>query len=207
MLGVVVGGGTTAALASTEEEDDDVIAVDSENDRFRLITMEQALSSSSSTFRDVVFCAPPSGFQDYANAIEEVATRLWTGGGEKVLGGGHAEEKDEEEEEGGGGGSFIFTSSGAVYEGIDGETVDESSATASDPDSNPRAFRMVRAEDAAVHHGGCALRLAGLYSLERGAHNYWLDATDRAAVVGGGEEEQGGSAGTGGWDRESVALR
>jgi nucleoside-diphosphate-sugar epimerase len=141
------------------------VGVEDNKSRFHLATMDQVLASSPS-FRDVVFCAPPSGFEDYSSAVNEAATRLWTGihgtgrgvGGEEV-------------------GSFVFTSSGAVYEGIDGETVDELSPTVSDPNSNPRAYRMVQAENAAIQHGGCALRLAGLYTLERGAHNYWLDTS------------------------------
>ena len=143
------------------------------NDRFHLATMDQVLaSSSSSSFRDVVFCAPPSGFEDYSSAVNEAATRLWTGihGSRGVIG--------EEEEGNDEVGSFVFTSSGAVYEGIDGETVDELSPTVSDPNSNPRAYRMVQAENAGIQYGGCALRLAGLYTLERGAHNYWLDTSN-----------------------------
>jgi len=154
VLGVGHHAETAAAAAGGEEV----------NDRFQLVTMEEILASSSSTtFRDVVFCAPPSGFEDYPSAIEHAATRLWTGipkvGEEEVVG------------------SFVFTSSGAVYEGIDGETVDELSPTVSDATSNPRAYRMVQAENASIQQGGCALRLAGLYTLERGAHNYWLDGT------------------------------
>ncbi len=139
------------------------------NDRFQLVTMEEVLASTS-TFRDVVFCAPPSGFEDYPSAIESAATRLWTGIPNNN--GGEGEEEVV--------GSFVFTSSGAVYEGIDGETVDELSPTVSDATSSPRAYRMVQAENAAIQQGGCALRLAGLYTLERGAHNYWLDTSGTA---------------------------
>lgn len=151
-------GNTVAAAATLGEE---------VNDRFHLVTMDQILETSR-CFQDVVFCAPPSGFEDYSSAVELAATRLWTGIN-------NSEGQDEEV------GSFVFTSSGAVYEGIDGETVDELSATVSDPNSNPRAYRMVQAENAAIQHGGCALRLAGLYTLERGAHNYWLDSTGGTA--------------------------
>jgi len=41
---------------------------------------------------------------------------------------------------------------------------------------NPRMARLLNAERACLDAGGCCLRLAGLYSLERGAHNYWLTA-------------------------------
>jgi nucleoside-diphosphate-sugar epimerase len=33
---------------------------------------------------------------------------------------------------------------------------------------------MVNAEMAALEVGGCSLRLAGLYNLQRGPHNYWI---------------------------------
>lgn len=39
---------------------------------------------------------------------------------------------------------------------------------------NPRVARLVQAEEACIKAGGCVLRLAGLYNLERGAHNFWL---------------------------------
>jgi len=39
---------------------------------------------------------------------------------------------------------------------------------------NPRMKRLLDAERACLDAGGCVLRLAGLYNLNRGAHNYWL---------------------------------
>lgn len=51
--------------------------------------------------------------------------------------------------------------------------VTESSATA-DAAKNPRAARLLLAEQGTLAAGGCCLRLAGLYTLERGPHNYWL---------------------------------
>lgn len=51
--------------------------------------------------------------------------------------------------------------------------MNEDSQTA-DPETNPRAGRLIRAEEACLKNGGCCLRLAGLYSTERGAHNFWL---------------------------------
>lgn len=32
--------------------------------------------------------------------------------------------------------------------------------------------------------GGCALRLAGLYTVERGAHNYWLEKCSESGIQG-----------------------
>lgn len=135
-----------------------------DGERFQLMTMDDALSRyAGHPFKDVVFCAPPSGFDDYPSAVKDAATRLWSGAAS--------------------GGSFVFTSSGGVYEGLDGETVTESSPT-SDPEANPRQGRMVRAEREVVALGGCALRLAGLYALERGAHNYWLEKCSETGIRG-----------------------
>ena len=183
--------------------DDDV--VEKKGGRFRLATLDEVLATTTADtttacgsrpgrqYKDVVFCAPPSGFDDYAYAsgIAEVATRLWSATPRQQRG------------------SFVFTSSGVVY-GDDGSggvvvedgttaaitIVNESSPTVVDVESggsnnsnakssstnssndaskNTRALRMLRAENAVLSMGGCALRLAGLYSLDRGAHNYWLE--------------------------------
>ncbi|KAL9190349.1 hypothetical protein ACHAXT_007560 [Thalassiosira profunda] len=132
--------------------------------RFQLTTMDDILKQDSGhSFKDVVFCAPPSGFEDYPSAVKAAAAQLWAGSE--------------------GGGSFVFTSSGGVYEGKDGETVTESFPTL-DPDANPRQGRIVYAEREAIAVGGCALRLAGLYTLERGAHNYWLEKCQETGVQG-----------------------
>lgn len=70
--------------------------------------------------------------------------------------------------------SYIFLHSLHLrYAGADGETVTESCPTA-DPESSPRIARLVNAESACREKGGTCLRLAGLYNLDRGAHNFWL---------------------------------
>jgi nucleoside-diphosphate-sugar epimerase len=63
---------------------------------------------------------------------------------------------------------FIYS-----YAGADGEIVTEMSPT-DDPESSPRVAKLVHAEAVCLKSGGCCLRLAGLYTLERGAHSYWL---------------------------------
>jgi nucleoside-diphosphate-sugar epimerase len=103
-------------------------------------------------FRDLVFCAPPSGFEDYPAAVEDALGRYWDAGA---------------------GGTFVLTGAGSVYGDGDGETVAEDSPTC-DPVANPRAARMLGAERSCLGGGGGVLRLAGLYTLTRGAHNYWL---------------------------------
>ena len=145
-----------------------VLGGDNNNDaekRFQLATMDDVLSRKGHTFKDVVFCAPPSGFDDYPTAVKDAASTLWSGANSD------------------GDGSFVFTSSGGVYEGLDGETVDESSPTL-DPKENPRQGRLIYAEREAIALGGCVLRLAGLYTLERGAHNYWLERCQESGIQG-----------------------
>ncbi len=43
-----------------------------------------------------------------------------------------------------------------------------------DPKDNPRSARLLGAEKVVLENGGGCLRLAGLYTMERGAHNFWL---------------------------------
>jgi len=64
------------------------------DDRFRLVRSEDFLQSSEEKFSNVVFCAPPSGFDDYAAAVKEATEKYWSGPAS--------------------GGVFVFTSSGAV---------------------------------------------------------------------------------------------
>jgi hypothetical protein len=63
-----------------------------ESDRFVLKTGEEV---EGAKFQNVVFCAPPSGFDDYPAAVEDAITNLWAGPSE--------------------GGAFVFTSSGGMY--------------------------------------------------------------------------------------------
>lgn len=53
------------------------------------------------------------------------------------------------------------------------QVVNEDSPVA-DPSKNPRSARLVYAEQAVLKNGGACLRLAGLYTLDRGAHNFWI---------------------------------
>ena len=63
---------------------------------------------------------------------------------------------------------FLFS-----YDPEDVTTVTESSPTV-DIQANPRTARLLLAEQACLEAGGCCLRLAGLYNLERGAHHFWI---------------------------------
>jgi hypothetical protein len=60
-------------------------------DMFDVKTYDELEGNS---FKDVVFCAPPSGFEDYPAAVGEAAKSVWAGAKS--------------------GGTFVFTSSGGV---------------------------------------------------------------------------------------------
>jgi pyrroline-5-carboxylate reductase len=60
--------------------------------RLRLVTAEER---GDDKYENVVFCAPPSGFEDYPGAVKDAVDKIWVG-----------PEK---------GGVFVFTSTGAVY--------------------------------------------------------------------------------------------
>lgn len=68
----------------------DIRSAVGESDRFSLATAEEI---EGITFKDVVFCAPPSGFEDYPAAVDDAISNVW----------------DQE-----GGGTFVFTSSGGM---------------------------------------------------------------------------------------------
>ena len=69
-----------------DDNDDDIT-----RNRFELRTCDEVVETK---FDNVVFCAPPSGFDDYPKAVQEAAESLWAGPEA--------------------GGVFLFTSSGAV---------------------------------------------------------------------------------------------
>jgi FlaA1/EpsC-like NDP-sugar epimerase len=62
--------------------------------RLTLITMEELMEKKFTKFDHVIFCAPPSGFENYPDAVKEAVNDIWLGPHD--------------------GGVFIFTSSGAV---------------------------------------------------------------------------------------------
>jgi hypothetical protein len=59
------------------------------SEKFELFTLDQM--EEDRPFENVVFCAPPSGFEDYPGAVKHAAEKLWNKKG-----------------------VFVFTSSGAV---------------------------------------------------------------------------------------------
>ena len=168
----------TGITKSTTRHDDilkEVLGGDDDNqysNRFELRTAAVDKDSDENTnddtikinkkFKHCVFCAPPSGFDDYPSAIRGAIDDLWMGQ--------HTDD-----------GSFIFTSSGGVY-GIGGDSIDaalittESTPLPTNP--IPRIGRIINAENEVLKEkGGSVMRLAGLYLLNRGAHNFWLGNT------------------------------
>lgn len=79
-------------ITKTTNNHQSILDAVGKSDRFHVSTMEDCQGKK---FDNVVFCAPPSGFEDYAGAVADAATNVWTG-------------LDS-------GGTFVFTSSGGVY--------------------------------------------------------------------------------------------
>eukprot|EP00534_Pseudo-nitzschia_fraudulenta_P001943 CAMPEP_0201116542 /NCGR_PEP_ID=MMETSP0850-20130426/787_1 /ASSEMBLY_ACC=CAM_ASM_000622 /TAXON_ID=183588 /ORGANISM="Pseudo-nitzschia fraudulenta, Strain WWA7" /LENGTH=324 /DNA_ID=CAMNT_0047380643 /DNA_START=323 /DNA_END=1297 /DNA_ORIENTATION=- len=158
----------TGITKSKKRHDDILKEVLGEDDqyseRFELRTVDENIDQDNKKFNHCVFCAPPSGFDDYPSAVKAAIDDLWMG------------QNDENN-----GGAFVFTSSGGIY-GSGGDDVDVSPiVTESSPlpsDATPRIKRLVDAETEVLKKkGGSVMRLAGLYLLNRGAHNYWLGDT------------------------------
>jgi nucleoside-diphosphate-sugar epimerase len=57
--------------------------------------------------------------------------------------------------------------------GEQSQVVNEGSPVA-DPSKNPRSARLITAEKVVLDNHGACIRLAGLYTLSRGAHNFWM---------------------------------
>ncbi|XP_059072984.1 uncharacterized protein LOC131067013 isoform X1 [Cryptomeria japonica] len=100
-------------------------------------------------FPFVIFCAPPSGNEDYSSEIR-AAIMQWSGEG-----------------------SFLFTSSSAVYDCYDNGLCGEECPTVP-MGRSARTDTLLMAEAEALKGGGNVIRLAGLYKLDRGAHMYYL---------------------------------
>ncbi|XP_066308926.1 uncharacterized protein [Miscanthus floridulus] len=97
----------------------------------------------------VIFCAPPSGSDDYPGDVRLAASN-WSGEG-----------------------SFLFTSSTALYDCSDNSMCNEDCPSVPIGRS-PRTDVLLKVENVVLEAGGCVLRLAGLYKIDRGAHVFWL---------------------------------
>lgn len=111
--------------------------------------------SSMPLIPNVVFCAPPGIKFDAASLL------LYPGTISSALG-----KWDHQAENA----SFVFTSSAGVYAEQNGGVVTEESPAA----ETIRAERLLAAERLVAECGGTVLRLAGLYDMNRGAHQIYL---------------------------------
>lgn len=172
---VVVGAGVLGRLVGSRwreaQGDDagDVLAVtrreDAERDAqmkalgFTPCRVDPSDDGRPCQWPNVLFCASPAGNDDYPGAVRE-ALKMW----------------DAEA-----GGRFVFTSSAGIYAEDEGGTVTEGAPTG----TSPRQEKLKAAEAEALQAGGCVVRLAGLYLLERGAHNAWLGKEEVASSADG----------------------
>lgn len=98
----------------------------------------------------LLICTPPSGYdsgEQYAAEISSAAAECWDGSG-----------------------GLVMTSSGGVFAEDGGGVCTEVSPTL----DTERAQKLLTAERAALEAGGAVIRLAGLYALRRGAHQFWF---------------------------------
>ncbi|TRY68641.1 hypothetical protein TCAL_08889 [Tigriopus californicus] len=101
----------------------------------------------------VIFCAPPTGNDNYPDDVHQALQDHWTGSAQ---------------------GGFVFTSSGGVLAENGGGVVNE----ASEIKHSPYNDKILEAEKHTLDNEGCVIRLGGLYEQNRGAHNYWLTVKD-----------------------------
>ena len=78
-------------ITKTKKRHDEILADVCSSDRFQVKTGDECQGKK---FHSVVFCAPPSGFEDYPGALEDCITNAWAGPSM--------------------GGIFVFTSSGGM---------------------------------------------------------------------------------------------
>lgn len=83
-------GVEVTGITKTSNNHDSIREAVGNSDRFRLVTVDDC----DEKFADVVFCAPPSGSEDYPTDVRKATKSIWSG---------HD-----------GGGNFVFTSSGSV---------------------------------------------------------------------------------------------
>eukprot|EP00177_Eucheuma_denticulatum_P000787 GFKZ01001425.1.p1 GENE.GFKZ01001425.1~~GFKZ01001425.1.p1 ORF type:complete len:362 (+),score=53.67 GFKZ01001425.1:122-1087(+) len=163
---LIIGAGTLGQLIGTEwrtlHPDAEIVGVTGTDTshailRDKGITPVLAREVPAEVFPRVVFCAPPNFFkEDYPDAVEQGVKRVEEGG------------------------RMVFTSSGSVH---GGEVVGITERTP--VVSGGRPGLLAEAERVVLRKGeGIVVRLAGLYTLQRGAHSYWL----RTGKVGGGED-------------------
>ena len=106
--------------------------------------------NDESSAKHLLICIPPSAAALYDEEISE-SIRLWGG----PIGGG----------------KLVFTSSIGIYGESNGNTVTETFRTDS---RSKRSTKLLAVEEAVKLRDGINVRLAGLYTEQRGPHTYWL---------------------------------
>ncbi|KAF8084873.1 hypothetical protein N665_0694s0007 [Sinapis alba] len=156
---LIVGPGVLGRLVAEkwreEHSDCQIIgqtATTNHHDELEKLGIKPALKGTEfdGKFSYVIFCAPPSQSPDYAAELRTAASK-WNSEG-----------------------SFLFTSSSAPYDCSDNGECNEDSPVVP-LGKSPRTDVLLRAEEVVLESGGTVLRLAGLYTETRGAHNYWLN--------------------------------
>lgn len=155
---LIVGPGVLGSVAGTlwreEHPECTVMAqTNTENSHPKLTSLGlqpvKKADAGKEKYPYVLFSAPPSGSQDYPAEVRAALDR-WDGSG-----------------------CFVFTSSGSVCNGSDGQPVTETSQTVP-LGAAPSTDRLLKAEEAVLQAGGNVVRLVGLYHRTRGAHTFFL---------------------------------
>ena len=188
----VVGSGTLGMLALKEwmsmyPESKVIAETKTESRHAELMRLgvtprlrSQRTDEDDMTARYLLLCIPPSAADDYKAEID-LATRLWAGplGQGMILNNfSHimnttvvAPTPDLFFVVMRSKGHMAFTSSTAVYGPSNGNTVDELFRLDT---RSERSTKMIAAEESILSRGGSVVRLAGLYTADRGPHTFWL---------------------------------
>ena len=125
------------------------------HDEFKSLGIEPKLRDDRSindegSAKNLLICIPPSAATLYDEELNE-SIRLWAGSAS--------------------GGKLVFTSSIGIYGESNGNTVTETFRVDS---RSSRSTKLITAEELILSRGGISVRLAGLYTEQRGPHTYWL---------------------------------
>lgn len=164
-------GATVIGETRTDKSHDDLRALD-------ITPRISDAQSATATPPYVVFCAPPSGSNDYAGTVHAAVQRALMNDADMTT-------------------RFVFTSSGGIHgrdtplvtettpvvypqqqTEADGQTGNEKGERTKTSVEGGRSATLARAEQNVLtgHDNSLVIRLSGLYTLHRGAHSYWLRA-------------------------------
>lgn len=127
--------------------------------RFQLWTYQEFIDNicqnRESRFPNVIFCAPPSEFQNYEEVVQMSMDQFWLGNQY---------------------GKFLFTSSDVYGNTNEFFTEKYPKGTINrDIQNSTRNLKpLLEAENIVLDNHGTVMRLAGLYNLKKGPHTYWF---------------------------------